>query len=691
MNVQIRNCNNIVDANILIEDNKLNIKYAINGTGKSTISKAIVAKAENNNNELSQLTPYQYINDGDINHLPSVNGLPDNIKIAVFNEEYVNQYVFQEDELLKNSFEIFVKTEYYNLKMAEIERLTHEIHNLFNTNQELNQFISDLGEFITSFGRSQTIANNGSLARGLSRGNIIQNIPEDLEDYSVFLRNDKNTQWLKWQLDGHAFMAFGEKCPFCAGNLDMQREKIERVKDEYDVNIIKHLSEILALFERFGNYFSAETNARVREITTSIHGLDEMQKQYLLSIKEEANALLSKLNKVREMGFETLKGIDRLAETIPQYKIDMGLLRHLRSEFTDNKVELINHAIELLRVEVGHLQGAVNQQKVEIQRTIERNNNEINTFLANAGYNYIVSIDEMPDHTYKLLLKVDTQSTVKGAKTHLSYGERNAFALVMFMYQALHNQVDLFILDDPISSFDFNKKYAIMDMLFMRPNSLRGKTTLLLTHDFEPIIDTVYNRSRSLSGLINAYYLENNMGNLTEQIIRKNNILSSIKVANENIEHRENVICKLIYLRRLTEIEEGQNMVWELLSSILHKKDRPDIQNEENREMTVEEITEASQKIRERIPEFDYMELLALLNNNTEMMNLYQNAESNYEKLQIFRIVMGTAGTDDTMRKFINETYHVENDYLFQLNPTQYNTIPLYIVNKCDEFLGLGQ
>ena len=38
MDVTIKNCNNIKKGNICIEKNKLNIKYGINGTGKSTMN-----------------------------------------------------------------------------------------------------------------------------------------------------------------------------------------------------------------------------------------------------------------------------------------------------------------------------------------------------------------------------------------------------------------------------------------------------------------------------------------------------------------------------------------------------------------------------------------------------------------------------------------------------------------------------
>jgi hypothetical protein len=67
---------------------------------------------------------------------------------------------------------------------------------------------------------------------------------------------------------------------------------------------------------------------------------------------------------------------------------------------------------------------------------------------------------------------------------------------------------------------------------------------------------------------------------------------------------------------------------------------------------------------------------------------LYDNAENNYEKLQLYRIIFDKdeEHTDDNViRKFINETFHIENDYLFQLNPCEYETIPQYIIDECNK------
>ena len=663
MELSISNCNNITIANISIREGLLNIKYAINGTGKSTISKAIEAASTQNEESLNGLTPYWYIGDNDPTHAPSVTGLPDDLKIAIFDESYVEQYVFQEDELLKNSFEIFVKTENYEQRLREINQLVSGVRAIFDNNPELNELLTAVTEFISVFGTSRSgIANNGSLVKGLSRGNLISNIPAGLEDYSAFLTDSQNSKWLKWQSSGRSYMALGDKCPFCAAELAPRREIIDRINAEYDAKTIEHLSKILDLFERLGHYFSKETNESVRIITQNVQGLSEEQKNYLVEIKRQVEILQDKRLQLKQIG-----------------------LGHLNSETTNEKVSIINGSIDQLIEEVGRLQGAINKQKDEIHRTVERYNAEINNFLKNAGYNYTVSIDETDDHSYKLLLKYgEGGASVSGVKSHLSFGERNAFALVLFMYQAIYNQSNFIILDDPISSFDKNKKFAILDMLFVRGGSLRGKTALLLTHDFEPVIDAVYNHPEFFEGTPAAHFLENNGGTLTESIIQKESILSSIQVAEANIANSVNAVSKLVYLRRLIEITLGKGNAWHLLSNLLHKRQSPTY-GENGPHMTEEAVSEALESILNYIPGFDYNQILTIVSNRDEMIHLYKTVQSNYEKLQIYRLIFDPTDENHVLRKFLNGTYHVENDYLFQLNPLEFNTIPNYLIRECDQ------
>lgn len=56
MEIIIRNCNSINEGIVRIKEGVLNIRFGINGTGKSTIAKAIYLQATNPN-ELYSLTP----------------------------------------------------------------------------------------------------------------------------------------------------------------------------------------------------------------------------------------------------------------------------------------------------------------------------------------------------------------------------------------------------------------------------------------------------------------------------------------------------------------------------------------------------------------------------------------------------------------------------------------------------------
>lgn len=690
MDIIVKNCNNIENGSITISEGLLNLKYAINGTGKSTIARAIEASAKKDEKSLIKLTPYKYLDDGQEKNYPMVEGLPEDTKIAVFDERYVNQYVFLEDELLMNSFEVFIKTKDYEQRMAEIDELISSVHTMFDKNPELDSLLQAMGEFVSCFGSNVRtgIASNSPLAKGMVNGNIIQNIPQGLEEYSVFLSGEQNSKWLKWQANGREYMDLDDRCPFCAREIETQRSKIERIKNEYDAKTIEHLSRILGLFEKLGEYFTEETNARVREITMSVKGLSDEQKTYLVSIKNQVNTLFGKLNNLKNLDFDLLKDIDKLAVAVPSFKIELQLLTHLDCDFTAKKVQIINSTIDSLYKVVGQLQGAVNVQKRIIENAVLKNCTEINNFLQNAGYNYSVSIDETQDHSYKLLLKFGEGKSVSGVKEHLSFGERNAFALVLFMYQALHDGANFIVLDDPISSFDKNKKFAILDMLFIRSGSnFKGKTTLLLTHDFEPVIDAIYNHSSYFHGNPVASFLENNDGILTEKTITKSDILSSVLIADQNIERSTSIIIKLIFLRRRIEIVNGKTSSWHLLSNLFHQRTIPSIGTE--RPMTMDEIENASAQIKEYIPEFDYYGLLLEVSNRTQMINLYDSVGSRYEKLQIYRIINGATDENHILRKFINETYHIENDYLFQLNPSSFNIVPKYIIDECDKSLNI--
>ena len=257
------------------------------------------------------------------------------------------------------------------------------------------------------------------------------------------------------------------------------------------------------------------------------------------------------------------------------------------------------------------------------------------------------------------------------------------------MYDVLKENPDLIVLDDPISSFDKNKKYAIVDMLFRKGNgSLRDKTVLLLTHDLEPIIDMLVHHSDRFKKPF-ATFVQNNAGTLTEKDITRAEIKTFIEIAHENLAADCHILNKLIYLRRRHEVAQEKGAVFQMISNLLHKRQAPQIlEGEVARAMTDQELQEGSKRITAEIPGFDYQSLIDLVTNDKKMGELYNNTQSNYEKLHLYRIIFDNKDDlidSDVARKFINEAFHIENDYIYQLNPREFQTVPYFVIEQCDQ------
>lgn len=688
MNVRFANCNSIEEGTINIKKNKLNIKYAINGTGKTTIAKAIELwnwDKKESTNRLIDLKPFKYREDSD-NKNPVIEGLESVDKVAIFNQEYIDQYVFAPGELIKNSFDIFIRDERYEQGIEKINIFMQSISNIFRERKDIEYLLRDLNDLSACFGKSKGLSKASSFARGLKDGNKISNIPEGLEDYEEFIRHEENVKWIQWQLNGGNYIDISNKCPYCISSIDEKKETILAVKDEYDAKLIEHLNKVIGVVERLKEYLAEDTYKNIIEISQSVEGLKIDQENYLLGIRSQIDGFIDKLESIKELDFTSLKDFDKIKEYIINLKIDLRYFNHLNSESTANKVEIINGSLDEIISKIGELQGEVNKQKCHIEDVVKIYGEHINDFLRYAGYDYYVELQENKDEPYKLKLKHKefTSSNVDNPEYHLSFGEKNAIALILFMFDALKQGADLIILDDPVSSFDKNKKFATINMLFRGKNSLRGKTVLMLTHDFEPIVDIILHSSGKFEPLPEASYLENKKGVLEEKTIKKSNIKTYAQILMENIENHELDIIRLIYLRRFLEFNNNKNLSYQLLSNLFKKREIPTY-GRGGREMSGCEIEHAVEEIREYIPHFNYESVYEDINNQEKIIDIYKGLDNNYEKLQIYRLINPTISQSDVIKKFVNESYHIENDYLYQLNPCEYEIVPQYIIDICDK------
>jgi ABC-type lipoprotein export system ATPase subunit len=693
MNISIKYCNNIDEGHVEIVENKLNIKYAINGTGKSTISKAIsiyLKDKVNGREEIKKLKPFKFLNIDENN--PEIIGIDHLTNIKVFDEEYVNKYIFLPDELVQGSFDIFIRDEEYENGLKEINELTNVIQSMFAENKDIDELINDLTELSNSFGRpvKNGIHGSSNISKAFKGGNKVLNVPTEIEEYKDFIQSENNFKWLKWIIDGRVYLDLTDNCPYCITNISKKKNKITKISEIYEPKVIEYLNKIVAVFTRLDKYFSDDTRNTVHGFISNIEGYTNDQVHFLLEVKEQIDRLNKKFNDSKRLGFQSLKDVDKVIEVLKDQRIDINLYGHLKSEDTIQKVNIVNKSIDTLLEKAGILQGKIAIQKKHIEKIIQENKIEINSFLKNAGFDYHVDLIEDSKKQYSLkLLHKDVTDTLADVKDHLSFGERNAFSIVLFMYDALKSKSDIIILDDPISSFDKNKKYAIIDMLFRRTKSLKNKTVLMLTHDFEPILDMVFHH-RDKFDIPQASFLVNCHGNLSEKKIEKSNMKTFIDVCLENVKSTVNDVTKLVYLRRYYEIINEKGNAYQLISNLLHKRDVPLWLKDESREMTKEEISAAVEEIKNYMANFDYNILLSKTKDDEYMKKLYHESFCNYEKLHIYRVLYDEK-TDkiesSVITKFINQAFHMENDYIYQLNPCEYQLVPQFVIDECDNQL----
>ncbi len=697
INIEVKNCNNFDSAVISLAMHKLNIKFAPNGTGKSTIAKAILINAKGGQGLLNVLLPFKLRKENPENKQPEVKGSETLNNIMCFNEEYVSQFLFKK-ELLSNSFDILIKTDAYRQREQEIEDLVSSIKQLFSGNPELESLIATLKEMGNAFKLSKAGLDRKSTGmKAFSAGNKIRHVPAGLESYTPFIQSQNSVSWIEWQTKGCDFSELSENCPFCTSHVAEKKDQIKKVGQEYDKNTIKNLIAIISVIEKLGDYFSDEAKGKLTAITTLKEGIKKEHEAFLATVKTQIDNFTEKLEKLKTLSVFQFKDGEKVTEKLLAYKLDLQFFSELKSNKMLDAIAPISESIDAVIVQAIQLQTKIGQQRTEMKKTISRHQNDINNFLEYAGYRYAVEIAGDGEQAQLKLCHIDHEEHLNGDNHHLSFGERNAFSIVLFMYECLSKKPDLIILDDPISSFDKNKKYAILEMLFRRDahSCLKGKTVLMLTHDVEPVIDTVKSLVKKFKHQTTAAFLKLKSGALSECSICEDDIQTFSQICKSALCSGKDDVIKLIYLRRHFEIIDNKSDGYQVLSNLVHKgneKDRgidsrgPKDLNGNYPEMVLDAFNKGCEEITTELTSFSYSKQLKRVADIDALTSLYFACENGYEKLQVFRL-LGLDVGNSVIQKFINETYHIENEFICQLDPAKFDTIPEYVIAECDRIL----
>jgi energy-coupling factor transporter ATP-binding protein EcfA2 len=692
--ITIKDCNSITEARISLRRSSLNIKYGPNGIGKSTIAHALVLNTEGSD-ALRDLLPFKYRQRNE-HRMPSVTGADDIKSVLVFDENYVSQFVFQPDEVVKNSFEIFINTPEYRAGIGEIESIFEKLKKVFLENKELDDVIRSFTELRDAFTvtKSGVIAKTSRGYKALGMSGKLTSIPKPLRGYENFLHSGDPAGWITWQSRGKAYLELSDNCPFCSiPNVD--KKTALKVSEEYESAAVKNMSALRAVIAQLSLFFAPESLAKLEKVTSTIGELSLEQSQFLAGLRGQIETLLAKFKALKGVSFHALREVPDVDSTLRSLKIDLSLLEALDSEGTRGVVASMNDELDEVAARIAEVKARIGTQKSRVAKSIRENQDEINEFLTSAGYKYSVRIESSEDSYRMILEHEDAPGHLEAAARHLSFGERNAFALVLFMHHVRREQPDLVVLDDPVSSFDKTKKFAILHKLFHGKTSLRDFTTLLLTHDIEPAIDIV---RTATSGQFEAaapmvHFLRSRNGHVEEKPIRPADIMTFSQVCDANIASSADDVIKCIYLRRRYEVHGDNGAEYDVLSSLLHLRDAPASKGVGAQLVPLEkkDLELATASISAVIPGFDYGVILSQLRDVAVLRGKFEATDVGYEKVQLFRIALalepGAQKGDAAFKKFVNESYHIENEYVMQLNPREFDAVPEHVVDSCAALL----
>jgi hypothetical protein len=215
----------------------------------------------------------------------------------------------------------------------------------------------------------------------------------------------------------------------------------------------------------------------------------------------------------------------------------------------------------------------------------------------------------------------------------------------------------------------------------------------MLTHDFQPLIDFVIN-SKPTGNYISAYFLQNKAGMISEQEITETDIKSLPRLLAENSKSEGlNKIHRVASLRKLVEhmpMGTSQDLAYNLLSCLLHGTTIPGCKD--GTPFSAEEIKTGEAFIQQYIVDFEYSTYSSNIFTKDFLLKLFNEENNSYFRLQVFRVLITILSLkpriqDDPLLKYIDEQFHIENDYIYYLDFMKYDIVPDFVIPKCIDFL----
>lgn len=715
--IELKNVGCIKEGKINVYKNQLNIKFGPNGIGKTTIIKALRYKINCEQDLKRVITSFEY---PEIE--PSCEITEEIKNLAVYDKVYFDKLFTKREDLLNDTYQFAIKDETYDKEVERINASLKKVCEIAQRNEFSNliQLYNELTakSFVEYKKNGKDINSRNSLFSAFSsKGIVLKSLdPQSpIFEFTKYMSSPYRASWLKWIESYDQKWTIDDICPFCGQKFKKENFTLKENIDEIEKfgsskEVLEHNKEQKYIIDS-ASYCSdssiKDSISKINSLTgkANIGTFTPLQK-FIDGVESE----IEKINKIRGQCAIALfneflrnnKKFENVIEYIKSLKLNDKIIRVIsaQNDSQEDLVKTLNSEIDSLIGMAESLKSILCELTKNLATKITKNKKIINDFLKIAGLPYEVDIRGESDESFKTFFKYKNDpNIIEDRLNYLSFGEANALAIIIFAIENKDNS-SLLVLDDPVSSFDNNKRYAIFNYLFGNTSSLfYGKTILLMTHDFQTVV--AFAKNKKLKNYKKTFsYLYNATNSLNEKPFSANDIYSSLLWYKEYAKNETNdIYSRIVAARRIVEIQSGTTTdIYNYLSSLIHPTAKPK-HSKNGPDFSEIEIDQCDYELSKILDgQYKYQDIYLKISNLQNLIEWYEKPKvNNFAKICITRCLVEQLNKQlpnikeniefDVMWDFMCDSFHVETQYIYSIKNVCSIEIPNYIISLCDEII----
>lgn len=475
------------------DDNKVLIVYGSNGRGKSTIKDLF--QKENLEKKFGCESENQS------NTLYNVFG---NNKFLVFDEKFVDQFVYFNNSLQQNSMKIIMKPDYINELYNEKAHANDIVNMILDTT---NKYLSVIESFNSILNIKSNTGTITTAKKRFATTFIEGNLPYKYDD--LFEISDDNHR--KWWYEGLLIYKDNklDSCPWCKTNIDSVNGDLKEQIDSVDNTKRIDAKLFSDKVEKVSNLSTIMNNTLVNEEVKNIISqliseinvsVDQNVEEKILADMESLYSLLTNDNEI----FDEIKAKVKILDNILEMQ-DIDLINNIAKlkffSITEEISELSNNLDYFIKYNKDIINGIKDSNK-KLYEIIKSDEIDINNIIKSLGLKYYIEIETDPivssgineNEKYMYLKSLNGNDVSQNIGNVLSFGEKSTLAFAIFIEQ-IRNSTDentIIIFDDPISSYDIFRRYTSLGII-QTITALQYKKIVILTHESNFLTSIVSN------------------------------------------------------------------------------------------------------------------------------------------------------------------------------------------------------